>query len=194
MNEFGKVEYVSNLRMNSNALQLFASPGGEMLWAPRGELCIKTCAPAPLRPSGWFADSEARCPLLLLPRAAGGAGGRPGHDGAFPMNAAAVSNAVMKLSRQTKCADGSATCRGSTKTKTTGPQVGAAGGSITIDSVVRLMRGEARCNGGLCDERLCLPLEPRFEPMAFRHFRRHQRNFYYRFEVLPFGAEHCCCF
>ena len=198
----GKFEYVSKHRLNSIALHLFAAPDGEVLREPHGELCVKTCSPTPFRPSGWFGDDEeARCPYNGGTNVAGGAGGV-----VFP-NAAAISNALIKLNRlgfaQGAGASGSGSVSWNGNENGHAGQYGTAvqasagletevGGSFSMDSVFQLMRGEAGL-AGLGSERLCLPLEPRYEPMAFRHDHRRQNNLYYRFEVLPLGAKHCCC-
>ena len=47
---------------------------------------------------------------------------------------------------------------------------------------------------GQFGRRVCLPLEARCEAMVFSHSSRHQRNLYYRFDLLPLCAKRCCCF
>ena len=210
MDAEGKFAYVSKRRLDSRALNLFAAPEGEMLWEPHGELCVKTCAPTSFRPSGWFGDDEeARCPSTGGANAAGGAGGI-----VFP-NAAAVRNALIKLNTlgypQGAGASGSDSVswngngnrnenrneKGNARQYGMGTQASAGsktgvGSSFSMESVFQLMRGDAGL-GGLGNERLCLPLEAHYEPMVFRRDRRRQNNLYYRFEVLPLGAKHCCC-
>lgn len=189
MDAEGNVEYVSKLTLNSNALQLFASPGGELLRAPRGDLCIRTCAPAPLRSAAWFSDSEARCPP---PKGAAAAGGVA--KGLELLNAAGVRNAFLKLNQKRGCLGAEEAGNGCGPTKT---HAGAGGGALfSMESVLRMMKGESAYNSGTGarNERFCMPLEARYEPMAFSHSRRRQNNLYYRFEVLPLGAKCCCCF
>lgn len=167
-NEGGELQYVDKVSLDADALQLFASPSGEVLWAPRGELCVKFCAVTPLRPKSWYigSDVEARCPAAGTVDAA--------FDGSSQYTSlAAVLSTSLKLSRN---------CLSQL-----GAPIGANAAMSCVNGV--LLKGEDKWK-----QRVCGPLEPRYEPMAFSHRRRRQRNLYYRFEVLPLGAKSCCCY
>lgn len=178
-NAEGKVQYVNKIRMNADALLLFAAPRGEILMSPRGTLCIKSCASAPLRPIGWFdaPDGEARCPgagpggLAIATGCLGRAGHADGPQPASPsLNAsalvAALKNAEVMFSAE----------------KSAGGQANSASVSGLLQTI------------GQCTQRVCLPLESRYEPIVFRHRQNRQRCLYYRFELMPLGAKSCCCY
>ena len=175
MDADGSVQYVHKYNLRSDALQLFAAPGDEILIAPRGVLCVKSCAPAPLRPIKWFNELEVRCSPGSHTSASTRHERIPSAGGQLRPDQ--MRNAIDMYS---------------------GSGLGSAQGSIASEAVEWLnsvngvtLQGVA---GGQFGRRVCLPLEARYEPMVFSHRRRHQRNLYYRFDVLPLGAKRCCCF
>ena len=65
--------------------------------------------------------------------------------------------------------------------------------NFSTDPKYMWSRGNESCYSGLDDERECLPLEHRYEPLVFLHQRRNQSNLYYRFQTIQLGDKHCCC-
>ena len=170
MDADGNVQYVSKVSVSSDALHLFADPDGEILSAPQGELCVKTCAPAPLRPTWWF-ESEVRCPKAKYVSQNRSANAEASSRIGLLMNV--MMNAIVKLGA-----------------------LDLAHGTIhnEVSEWVNSINSETLNEDGQYGRRICLPLEARYEPMAFSHRRRLQRNLYYRFEVMPLGAKRCCCY
>ena len=156
--------------LRSDALQLFAGPGDEILMAPRGVLCIKSCAPAPQRPIEWFDGPvvEARCYSGKVKSS------DINHNRVASVSAGGLlMNAIDKFS-----------------------SLGFSKGTIANEAIewVNTVNSVMLQGDGQFGRRVCLPLEARYEPMVFSHRRSHQRNLYYRFDVLPLGAKRCCCF
>ena len=170
---------MSNHQLSSEALQLFAAPGGELLIAPHAELCFKFCVPVP-RFVSWFVDAEARCPNVA--------------EGLKFPNSARVLNAISKFNchgyKSWKSESGTQTSNSCVAANAAGHQGKVGVGSLS-DLLFQQMRWESN---EFIHERLCLPLEHRYEPMAFINRQRSQKNLYYRFGVLSLGDKRCCCF
>ena len=175
----GNVQYVNKVSLSAAALQLFAEPNGEVLMAPRGELCVKSCAPAPLRPAEWFDKLETRCPNTKYT----GADIHARHNRSDSAGSASRTGLMMNLLMNALNRFG---------------RLGYAEGMIAnegnewLNSMNSVTLQEDV--DGQFGRRACLPLEARYEPMVFSHHRHHQRNLYYRFDVMPLGANRCCCF
>ena len=163
---------------------------------PRGELCIKSCASAPFCTSGWFGDAEARCSTQSEDVAAGAEAS---------LDSLAVSYAHSRLERRNGFAHkqfwkrnaGSNTANvahpNTANYVSDGPKLIVNVEDFSTNPKFMLTRGNESCFGGLDDERECVPLEQRYEPLAFRHLRRNQSNLYYRFQAIELGDKHCCC-
>ena len=167
------MEYVHKNRLSAAALQLFAEPNGEVLMAPRGELCILSCAPTPLRPAEWYDGLETRCPNTEF-TAANIRINRSNSVGG-PSRTGQMINILMNAFYRF------------------GPRGYAQ--MIANDGYewLKSMNSMTLLEDGQFGRRVCLPLEAHFEPMVFSRRRHRQRNLYYRFAVLPLGAKRCCC-
>ena len=162
----GHVQYVHKRSLASDMLQLYAQPGGEVLCAPRGELCVKFCAAAPLRALGWLV--EARCPTAGSGSATAGAPAPTSFASALRATSEGLARCLAPALAGELLSEGSAW-------------------ESCVSSALLQADGQFA-------QRVCGQLEARFEPIAFSHRRRCQRNLHYRFEVLPLGAKRCCCY
>ena len=170
MDADGNVQYVIKASLSSDTLQLFADPDGEILSAPHGELCVKTCASAPLRPTGWF-ENEVRCSQAKYASQDRFADAES--SSRLNLMMSVVMNAIVKFGA-----------------------LDLVHGTINneVSEWVNSMNSVTLNGDGQERRRICLPLEARYEPIIFSHRRRLQRNLYYRFELMPLGAKRCCCY
>ena len=186
----GNVQYVNQISLNFSSLQQFTFPGGEVLWIPRENLCVKFCETSPLRHPVWFDGSEvkARCPVAKIGSTFAGNGSSAiavnrsleifeNESSAIAENiwfalSGGFNNAIMEPARNSLAPEW----------------------TLNAESVLKnWARTVMLEGGGKSEQQVCTLLEAQYEPMAFIHRRDRQRNLYYRFEALPLGAKRCCC-
>lgn len=165
----GFLQYVNRNIVNGTVIEKYSALNGEELVFPRRELCLKFCALSPPRPVGqFFNGQEARCPDNI--RYAGLA--------AYDWRSVLADD-----SRPSSPVLSPAALRKSWEFFSTGQKQSRIAKSI-----------DDLNNNYKSADRVCVPLETRYEPMAFIRRRRGQRNLYYRFEYVPLGDRRCCCY